>query len=183
MRLTMVLLPEPDGPIIATHSPGAIERETSSSALMRPRRRLFFAGGVTPGYGLELESWSAPLLSSQDNSWLHAPQHANRNDSRNQGYGHTSGKHIRKDAEARHHRRVEIDAPDQRGNSDADEEPSMAPAAPSTAASAAKNAPIKRSEAPSAFMIAKSRRRSSTQPISVASTHNAAVSTTSVAAT
>src|SRR5215467_8264561 len=32
IRLTSVDLPEPDGPITASHSPGATERETSSSA-------------------------------------------------------------------------------------------------------------------------------------------------------
>jgi hypothetical protein len=53
--------------------------------------------------------------------------------------------------------------------------PSSAPTAPITAASAAKNPLISLSEAPSAFIMAKSRRRSSTQPVNVASTHSAAV--------
>ena len=50
-----------------------------------------------------------------------------------------------------------------------------APVAPTAAATAAKNPFSNRSDAPSAFMIAKSRRRSNTHPISVDNTHSAAV--------
>src|SRR5208282_4916508 len=59
--------------------------------------------------------------------------------------------------------------------------PRIAPTVPSAAASAAKNPLIRRSDAPSAFIIAKSRRRSKTHPMSVASTQRADVSTTNVA--
>src|SRR5438128_228094 len=53
--------------------------------------------------------------------------------------------------------------------------PRTAPIAPRTAASAAKNPLTRRSEAPRAFMMAKSRRRSKTHPIRVASTQSAEV--------
>src|SRR5690348_2144481 len=55
--------------------------------------------------------------------------------------------------------------------------PATAPTQAKAAASPATNMAIRPSDAPSAFMIAKSRRRSKTHPISVASTHNAAVHT------
>src|SRR5439155_560914 len=60
--------------------------------------------------------------------------------------------------------------------------PRTAPAAPRAAASAAKKPLISLSDAPSAFMIAKSRRRSNTQPISVDSTHRAVVRMIRIAA-
>ena len=61
MRLSSVVLPEPDGPVTATNSPGAIARSTPSSATTRPSSNV----RVTPA-----KRTSASLTAQR----LHRPQ-------------------------------------------------------------------------------------------------------------
>src|SRR5271155_3413856 len=72
IRLTRVDLPEPDGPIIAIHSPGATLREKLSSARMVPP-----LASARAGYPrVTLFSWIT-LFALQDHSWLAPPQQRN----------------------------------------------------------------------------------------------------------
>src|ERR1700675_3426346 len=73
IRFTSVDLPEPDGPMIAIHSPGSTFREKLSRARMTPP-----PASALAGYN-RLTSLSLIMsLPLQDHSGLHAAQQKNR---------------------------------------------------------------------------------------------------------
>src|SRR5579872_6155880 len=79
IRFTSVDLPEPDGPMIAIHSPGSTVSEKLSRARMTPP-----LASALAEYR-RLTSFSLIIsLPSQDHSGLHAAQQKNRNHGRNQ---------------------------------------------------------------------------------------------------
>src|SRR5579864_9480487 len=88
IRFTSVDFPEPDGPMIDTHSPGATVREKSSSARMLPP----FSSALAGYRRLTLMSLIT-LLSLQDDSWLHATQERHRHDGGKQRNRNASGEH------------------------------------------------------------------------------------------
>src|SRR5208282_478304 len=77
--------------------------------------------GETPVAPSRNSSRVQALLSPQNNSRLYAAQQHDREYRRDEGHGNTSREHVGEDAEARHDRRVEVDASDQGRNADADE--------------------------------------------------------------
>src|SRR4030088_3203014 len=117
IRFTNVDLPDPDGPMIAIHSPGSTLREKSS----RARMTLPLASALA-GY-TRLTFFSLIIsLPSQDHSGLQAPQQKNRKHGGKQGYNDASHQDDRQYVKARHHRRVEVHPSDPGGNSYADTE-------------------------------------------------------------
>jgi len=72
---------------------------------------------------------------------------------------------------------VEVSAADPGGDADTDRESEYGANCSQRGGLGGEESVDQSSDAPSAFMMAKSRRRSKTQPISVASTQSAAVST------
>src|SRR5713226_7181063 len=83
IRFMRVLLPDPEGPMTASHSPGSTERDTSSSACTTPLNSSAWAG-----YSL-LTFFS--LINShppQDVSRLHTPQQSNGQNRGDEGHHH-----------------------------------------------------------------------------------------------
>src|ERR1700680_1154385 len=81
IRFTKVDLPEPDGPMIAIHSPGSTLSEKLSRARMTPPLASALAGYRRLTFFSLIIS-----LPSQDHSGLHASQQKNRKHGGNQGY-------------------------------------------------------------------------------------------------
>src|SRR5438477_8813874 len=130
IRFTKVLLPEPEGPITASHSPGSTEREISSRARMTPP-----PASARAGYSL-LTFFSLIIsLASQYRSRLHPPQEANRQHRRQERHGHAAGHHHRQHAEPRYHRAWKFTRPIQAATPIPITKPSNAPATPSAPAS------------------------------------------------
>src|SRR5450755_4043558 len=77
IRLTRVDLPEPEGPMMASHSPGATSREMSSSARMTPPP-------VSALAGYRRLTWLSLITSF-------SPQDVSRLNSSEQGYWHNGG--------------------------------------------------------------------------------------------
>src|SRR5579864_8333871 len=73
IRFTSVDLPEPEGPMIAIHSPGSTFREKLSRARMTPPLASALAGYRRLTFFSLIIS-----LPSQDHSGLHTPQQKNR---------------------------------------------------------------------------------------------------------
>src|SRR5512142_3094254 len=90
IRLTSVDFPEPEGPIMASHSPDATDNDTLSSALITPPLAPALAG-----YSLETLTSRIISLSPQNRRGLYPPQQADGQHGREQGHGHAPGKHSR----------------------------------------------------------------------------------------
>src|SRR5579859_76605 len=103
IRFTRVDLPEPEGPMIAIHSPGSTLREKSSRARMTPPFASAWAGYRRLTFFSLIISFP-----SQDHSGLDAAQQKNRKHGGNQGDGNAAHKNDRQDVKARHHRRMEV---------------------------------------------------------------------------
>src|ERR1700719_814248 len=103
IRFTRVDLPEPEGPMIAIHSPGSTFREKLSRARMTPPLASAWAGYRRLTFFSLIMSFP-----SQDHSGLDAPQQKNRKYGGNQGDGDATHEHDRQHAEARHHRGMEV---------------------------------------------------------------------------
>src|SRR5579863_6573563 len=117
IKFTNVDLPEPDGPMIAIHSPGSTLREKSSRARMTPP-----LASARAGYP-RLTFFSLIIsLPPQDHSGLHAAQQKNRKHGGNQGYGDAAHENDGQDVEARHYRRMKVDPANPSGNCHADTE-------------------------------------------------------------
>src|SRR5450432_2903731 len=122
IRLTSVDLPEPDGPMIAIHSPGARLSEKSSSARMVPPLASARAGYTR----VTFLSWIT-LFALQDHSWLDPPQQRNWHHSGDQSHSYAARQNHRKYAEARHHRGIKVDSTDPCGDTYAGHKPSHGP--------------------------------------------------------
>src|SRR5580692_3332316 len=117
IKLTNVDFPEPDGPMIAIHSPGSTSSEKLSRARMMPP-----LASARAGYSRLTFLSLIISLASQDHSGLHAPEEKNRKHGGNQGHGNAAHENGRQDVEARHYRRVKVNPADPGGNSHADSE-------------------------------------------------------------
>src|ERR1700724_923497 len=117
IRFTNVDLPEPEGPMIAIHSPGPTSREKLSRARMTPPLASALAGYTRLTFFSLIIS-----LPSQDHSGLHASQQKNRKHGRNQGHNDASYKDDRQNAKARYHWRMKVYPANPGCNSYADSE-------------------------------------------------------------
>src|SRR6476646_7439092 len=115
IRLTRVDLPEPEGPMTASHSPGATSRETSSRARMTPPL-------VSAWAGYRRLTWLSLImsLSPQDGSRLDPPQQRYWQDRGDQGDGYSARQNDRQDAQAGSDRGVKVGLANPDRHSDAD---------------------------------------------------------------
>src|SRR5580700_8740343 len=117
IKFTKVDLPEPEGPMIAIHSPGSTLREKLSSARMTPPLASAFAGYRRLTFFSLIIS-----LPSQDHSGLDAPQQKNRKHGGNQGHNDAAHEDHGQNVEARHHRRMKVYSANPCGDTHADAE-------------------------------------------------------------
>src|SRR5581483_5403499 len=99
IKFTSVDLPEPEGPIMASHSPGA----TASEMLSRARMVAPFASALAE-YSLLTFSRMIISLASQDHSGLHTPKQGNRHHCRHQSHGNAAQHDQRQHVESGHYR-------------------------------------------------------------------------------
>src|SRR5271168_1986314 len=130
-RFTSVLLPEPEGPVIATHSPATIENVAPSSARTTPPCPAY--SRVTPSSAITAHSArvcsgtacsttsattfftpsaitppSKALLALQQRRRLQSPQHPHRQNRRQHRDQQVQQQHQRQHADSRQRRRPEV---------------------------------------------------------------------------
>src|SRR5712692_62827 len=118
IRFTRVDLPEPDGPMTATHSPGSTVSVKLSRARMTPP-----LASALAGYS-RLTLFSLIIsLASQNHSRLNPTQQGHRHHRREQRHRHTARKDYGEDTETGHHGRVEVYPADPGSDSYSNSEP------------------------------------------------------------
>src|SRR6185369_3476831 len=117
IRLTRVDLPEPEGPMTASHSPGATSRETSSRARMTPPL-------LSARAGYRRLTWLSLItsFSPQDVSRLNPPDQRYWHNRGDEGDHDSAHQDHRQHPQAHTHRGMEIRPADPDGDSYSDSE-------------------------------------------------------------